>query len=295
MKQVKPFPERGRFLWAFVLNRWTLNRQRTRVLPADYVPIVSVVIPARNEAKNLPYVLPLIPHWIDEVILVDGHSHDGTAEVACQLLPEIRVIQQSGRGKGDALRSGFAAATGDIIVMLDADGSTDPGEIPAFISALLIGADFAKGSRFAQGGGTSDMPLYRKFGNMCFVLLVRLLFGGSYLDLCYGYNAFWADVLPALNLDSCGFEIETLMNVRALRAGLKVVEVPSFEDKRRYGSSSLRTVPDGWRVLKTIFQEWLKPQHRTLKALPPKTAPTQLVVPVPDTLPLTSTAEVDTQ
>ena len=226
MKQVGPFPERARFLWAFVFNRWAHNRQRTRMFPAGYVPIVSVVIPALNEAENLPHVLPLIPNWIDEVILVDGHSHDGTAEVACQLLPDIRIVQQSGRGKGNALRSGFNAATGDIIVMLDADGSTDPGEIPVFVNALLTGADFAKGSRFAQGGGTADMPLYRKFGNMCFVLLVRVLFGGSYSDLCYGYNAFWADVLPVLNLDSSGFEIETMMNVRALRARLCAMGQP---------------------------------------------------------------------
>jgi glycosyltransferase involved in cell wall biosynthesis len=255
---------------------------------------VSVVIPALNEAENLPHVLPLIPNWIDEVILVDGHSHDGTVEVARQLVPEINIVQQSGRGKGAALRSGFTAATGDIIVMLDADGSTDPGEIPVFISALLTGADFAKGSRFVQGGGTADMPLHRKFGNMCFVWLVRLLFGGSYSDLCYGYNAFWADVLPALNLDSDGFEIETLMNVRALQTKLKIVEVPSFEDKRRYGSSRLRTIPDGWRVLKTIFREWLASQRRATKVLPPKTAPALLITSASDATVLSSRVEAET-
>jgi glycosyltransferase involved in cell wall biosynthesis len=220
---------------------------------------VSVVIPALNEANNLPHVLPLIPPWVDEVVLVDGYSTDGTIETARQLWPGIRVVQQEGRGKGAALRSGFQVAKSDIIIMLDADGSTDPGEAPAFVSALLAGADFAKGSRFAQGGGTADMPWYRRWGNWCFVMIVRLLFGGSYSDLCYGYNAFWADVLPALNLDADGFEIETTMNVRALRAGLKVVEVPSFEDKRIYGEGRLKTIPDGWRVLRTIFREWLTP------------------------------------
>src|SRR6058998_2153306 len=87
---------------------------------------VSVVIPAMNEAENLPYVLPRIPAWVHEVILVDGNSTDGTVEVARQLWAGIRIVRQQGRGKGAALRSGFAAATGDIIVMLDADGSTDP-------------------------------------------------------------------------------------------------------------------------------------------------------------------------
>jgi hypothetical protein len=173
--------------------------------------------------------------------------------------------------------------------------STDPGEIPAFISALLNGARFAKGSRFAQGGGTADMPLYRKFGNMCFVLLVRSLFGGSFSDLCYGYNAFWADVLPALNLDGNGFEIETLMNIRALQAKLKIVEVPSFEDKRRYGSGRLRTIPDGWRVTKTIFQEWLKPQRQATQVLPAQTASASSVVSTSDSMALPSTVEAETR
>jgi len=263
MKQANIFPRRASFFWAFLLKRDGQAHKQVRLSPLIQEPTISVVIPALNEAENLPYVLPFLPPWIDEVLLVDGHSSDGTVEVARELLPSIRVVQQNGRGKGNALRSGFDEATGDIIVMLDADGSTDPGEIPAFVSALLSGADFAKGSRFAQGGGTADMPLYRQFGNWCFVMLVRILFGGSYSDLCYGYNAFWADVLPDLQLDGNGFEIETMMNVRALRAGLKVVEVPSYEDKRRYGSGRLQTFPDGWRVLKTILREWRVPHRRT--------------------------------
>lgn len=229
------------------------------------IPRISVVIPALNEEANLPYVLPDIPGWAHEIILVDGHSSDRTVEVARQLCPGIRVVMQEGRGKGAALRSGFNAAKGDIIVMLDADGSTDPDEIPVFVGALLSGADFAKGSRFLQGGGTADMPLYRKLGNWGFVLLVRLLFGGNYTDLCYGYNAFWKRALPLLDLDGNGFEIETMMNVRALRAGLRVMEVPSFEFKRVYGEGRLQTIPDGWRVLKTILKEVFAHRRRPMR------------------------------
>jgi glycosyltransferase involved in cell wall biosynthesis len=213
------------------------------------------VIPALNEADNLPFVFPHIPPEVDEVILVDGDSVDETLAVARSLRPDVRLVRQTARGKGAALRSGVAACVGDIIVLLDADGSTDPGEIPVFIGGLLAGADVVKGSRFLQGGGTADMPWHRRLGNWGLVRLVRLLFGSHYSDLCYGYVAFWADVGDALEFDADGFEIETLINIRALRAGLRVAEVPSFEYKRRYGRGHLRTIPDGWRVLKTILAE----------------------------------------
>jgi hypothetical protein len=219
-------------------------------------PTVSVVVPAMNEEPNLPFVLPKIGAWVDEVILVDGDSEDGTCDVARSLLPGIRVVQQRGRGKGAALRAGFDAAGGDIIVMLDADGSTDPNEIPLYVGALVAGAEFVKGTRFAQGAGTADMSLLRRLGNRGLVCAVRLLFGGRCSDLCYGYMAFWKRVVPRLELDVDGFEIETQMSVKALRLGLKVVEVPSFEYRRLHGKGNLRTMPDGWRVLKTIVREW---------------------------------------
>jgi glycosyltransferase involved in cell wall biosynthesis len=236
---------------------------------------VSVVIPALNEAENLPHVLPRIPGWVHEVLIVDGASTDGTSEVARRLRPEVRIIQQAGRGKGAALRTGFAHASGELVVMLDADGSMDPAEIPAYIGALLAGADMAKGSRFLQGGGTRDMPLYRKLGNNFFVLLVNTFFGARYTDLCYGYSAFWTHKLPELGLDCDGFEIETVLNVRSLRAGWRVTEVPSFEAARVYGTGRLRTIPDGWRVLRSIFRETV--QHYLRRPLAPLLDPASTV------------------
>ncbi len=218
-------------------------------------PHVSVVIPTHNEAQNLYYILPRIPSLVSEVVLVDGHSTDDTIEVAKRLLPVIRIIEQVGKGKGDAVRIGFAACTGDIIVMLDGDGSTDPKEIPRFVKALLKGNDFAKGSRFIEGGGSTDITPLRLLGNYALCKLVNLLFRRRFSDLCYGYNAFWWYCLDSIQLDCDGFEVETQMSLRMHKAHFKIVEVPSMEHPRMYGQSHLRTFRDGWRVLKTIMEE----------------------------------------
>jgi glycosyltransferase involved in cell wall biosynthesis len=221
-------------------------------------PQVSVIIPTLNEALNLPLVLAELPRDVHEVIIVDGLSTDGTPEVARLARPDAKVLLQTGRGKGDALRCGFEAATGDILVMLDADGSANPAEIPAFIQALLDGADFAKGTRFLEAGGSSDLTPLRRAGNLVLSGTVNALFRTSYSDLCYGYNAFWRHCLPSMNVDCTGFEIETLINIRVGRAGLDVREVPSFERDRIHGQSNLRTFRDGARVLRTILRERVK-------------------------------------
>ena len=231
-------------------------------------PQISVVIPARNEAENLHYVLPYIPPTVSEVILVDGDSTDETIEVAQQLLPAIQIIRQKCKGKGDALRVGFAASTGDIIVMIDADGSTDPSELTRFVDALLQGNDVAKGSRFIAGGGSHDITFLRSLGNYGLSQLVNMLFGTDYSDLCYGYNAFWNRCLDAIHLDCNGFEIETQINIRMHMAGLKIVEVPSIERPRIFGQSNLRTFRDGWRVLKMILKERVTLNRAEKKKVP---------------------------
>jgi glycosyltransferase involved in cell wall biosynthesis len=227
-------------------------------------PSVSVIIPTLNEAKNLRYVLPYIPTWVHEVIIVDGRSTDDTIDVALSMHPKVRIVEETRKGKGAALKAGFNAAEGEIIIMLDADGSMSPLEFSLYIGALLSGADYVKGSRFLQGGGTSDMTFIRMLGNWGLTTFVKLLFGGQYTDLCYGYNAFWARVLPALEVDADGFEVETLMNIRALRSGIKIIEIPSYESDRVFGESNLSAIRDGLRVLKTILKERMSPRKNNL-------------------------------
>lgn len=235
------------------------------------VPNVSVVIPTLNEARNLPYVFTRLPRDVYEVILVDGNSTDNTVEVACELYPEVKIVHQDGRGKGNALACGFAACTGDIIVMVDADGSADPAEISRFVAMLCAGADFVKGSRFSCGGGSADITRWRRFGNWGLNFLVNMLYGTRYSDLCYGYNAFWRHCLPHLRVENTpGFEVETLMNIRAAKANLVVHEVPSYEGHRVHGVSNLKATRDGLRVLRTVLGEYT---HRQRKQRPDRSVP----------------------
>ena len=231
-------------------------------------PRVSVIVPTKDEARNLEVLLPDMPD-VHEVVLVDAGSRDGTVDVARRNLSNLQVINQTRTGKGNALVCGMHAATGDIVVTLDADGSADPCEIPAFVDALVKGADFAKGSRYMTGGGSVDLTRLRSAGNWGLNVLSNLSLGTKFTDLCYGYNAFWKSIVPALNLPDPdlprpanggriwgdGFEIETLITVRAAQAGLAVTEVPSFELNRIHGESNLRTFADGQRVLRTIATE----------------------------------------
>ena len=219
------------------------------------MPRVSVVIPAKNEARNIAWVLQRMPAYVDEVIVVDGLSTDGTLEVAKMITPDVVVIHERRPGKGAAMRAGMDAARGDYIILIDADGSMDPVEIHRYVELLEAGYDMVTGSRNMPGGGSADITLLRQFGNARLRDLANLLFGTDFTELCYGFVALRRRSVPSLALDADGFEIETQLVTRAVRAGLRIAEVPSMEAPRRYGESNLNTFRDGWRVLMTILRE----------------------------------------
>jgi glycosyltransferase involved in cell wall biosynthesis len=213
---------------------------------------VSVVIPTLNEEDNIKRVFETLPKSVDEVVVVDGHSKDRTVQIAKKYGP---LILYDNRGKGSAIRKGVAAAKGDIIIMMDADCSNIPAEIELLIAGIKAGYDICMGSRFIQGGGTEDMPWYRMFGNKFFVLMVNILWGMEYSDLCYGYRSLRKGVMENLNLEENGFGIETEISIKAAKKRLKVLEVPSYEKIRAGGEAKLRTFRGGLSVLGRIIKE----------------------------------------
>lgn len=223
---------------------------------------ISVIIPTLNEFSNVRHVFPYIPEFIDEIVVIDGGSTDGTIEEILRFRKDAKIVIDRIPGKGAALKKGFETATGDLIVMMDADGSHDPKELPRLINPILNGYDISHGSRLLPGGGSDDFTAFRRFGNKVFITMVNKMYGANYTDLCYGYRAFKKEAIKKMHCESDGFEIETEQSIHMIKAGLKIKEIPSFEAKRKNGDSRLNSFRDGWRILTLIIGEYIKDIHK---------------------------------
>ena len=222
----------------------------------------------RNEASNLKWVLDRIPSQIHEIIVVDGNSTDATVRTALEHARSPKVLHQNSKGKGGALSLGFANATGDVVAIIDADGSMDPSELDSFV-AKFPDFDIVKGSRYLKNAGSDDLTFIRSIGNKTLTKIANAWFDQEWTDMAYGYAVFKNTVIHELALTNYdrlgsffghksygqGFEIETLMFVRAAKRKYKIIEVPSFEAQRISGSSNLRAIRDGFRVLITMIVE----------------------------------------
>lgn len=218
-------------------------------------PYVSIVIPTLNEEQNIGRLLrevkAMMKGYDFEIIVVDGHSKDGTVRLAKSM--GARIIYDE-LGKGSALKKGIMDAKGKVIIAMDADLSNRAKELRLLIAGIETGYDICMGSRFLTGGGSDDMPMIRKIGNGFFVWIVNMFYGSRYTDLCYGYRSFARNVAQKLDLKENGFGIEAEISIKAMKKKMKVLEVPSYEKKRESGDAKLMTVRDGWAILKTIMR-----------------------------------------
>jgi glycosyltransferase involved in cell wall biosynthesis len=216
---------------------------------------VSLIIPCLNEAPNLPFVLGGIPRIPDilEVLLVDGGSSDNSVSVAQMIRSDIRVIEQCGRGKGDAILTGAREARGEWIMVLDADGSHRPEEITSYIAKIKEGYDLVKGSRYLPEGGTRDNTWDRALLTKITYAVANFLWGTKFTDIGYGMFIVNRQKFLDLSLRARRLDLEYELMIRAVRGGWKILEIPSLEERRQYGRSHLSYVTDGWLILKTIL------------------------------------------
>jgi glycosyltransferase involved in cell wall biosynthesis len=223
--------------------------------PSPEGPSISLVIPALNEADGLIHLLPRVPRLVSELIVVDGGSTDGTVRIVREIRPDATVLRQSGKGKGDALKCGIAEARGEIIVTMDADGSMNPEDIPRFVASLLAGHDFVKGSRMLAGGGSADFTRLRRAGNSALTRVGNIIFGSSYTDITFGFNAYWRPTIMHLGELADGFEFEIQAALRAASVGMRTAEVATHEPARVGGVSKLNPLTDGLAILRIILCE----------------------------------------
>lgn len=210
---------------------------------------VTVVIPAKEEAETIGEIIDGAAVYADEMIVIDGHSKDGTAKIAEK--KGVRVVLDHGRGKGDAVRLGIENAAGDVIVFIDADGSHDPDDIPKLVRPIAEeGYDLVMGSRMVGGSdelhGTPDEAM-RLIGSTIITLVINWRFGKRLTDYQNGLRAIRASVARELPLRSNLPTIEQEMAILCLRRGHKVTEVGTHEYRRKAGYSKIHTFRTGFR------------------------------------------------
>lgn len=251
------------------LPQWYRQPDRPRRIPRPATgdaPKITVIVPTRNEAANLLPVLAGVHPFADELLVVDGHSTDGTRDIAAAC--GARVILDDGRGKGAAIRRGIQEATGDILVFVDADGSHDPADVPALVEPIIAGrADHVSGSRML--GGSDELhatiqQFVRLFGSQVITLTINYTLGVRLTDCQNGFRAIRRDVAAALDLCEDITTIEQEMIIKSVRSGYRMAEVATHEYVRANGESNFR-VQDVWlrylRSLVTYLFVWQPPQR----------------------------------
>lgn len=222
---------------------------------------VTLFIPVLNEIEGIQVIMPRVKReWVDEVVIVDGGSTDGSREYFEK--HGYKVISSRGRHVLDAWWTGFQASTGDVIIPFSPEGNSVPEVIPKLIEKMKDGFDVVVATRYGQGAKSEDDSFITSFGNWFFTGLINLLYGGKYTDALGMYKGFRRELIKTLELDKHQNEIfEILIAIRAAKKKIKVAEIPGDEPARIGGNISrahpglLGRIRGGFKILSAITKE----------------------------------------
>lgn len=216
----------------------------------------SIVVPARNEAETIGAVLIKVNQMTDDLIVIDGHSTDRTAEIAAEF--GARVVKDHGRGKGDAIRVALQEVAHPITVFIDADGSHDPNDIPGLVAPIAAGEeDLVMGSRML--GGSEELygsisEVIRLMGSLVITLTINYRFGMRLTDYQNGFRAIRTEVGNKIGLTSDITTIEQEMAMKCLQYGYRVSEIPTREYRRQGGASKINVMKVAHRYVYNLLR-----------------------------------------
>jgi glycosyltransferase involved in cell wall biosynthesis len=227
-------------------------------------PTTTLLLPTLNEIEAVRVVVPQIDRtWVDEILVVDGGSTDGTVEFLRGL--GLTVCSQEKRGYGHAMAYGLRRATGDVVVEFTPDGNSVPADIPRIVAKINEGYDLVIGSRYLEGARSDDDDWLTALGNRLFTTAVNVLFGARYTDVLVGFRAYRRERALELGLDAPGLSWPCQSSIRFARAGLRVTEIPANEPERIGGERKMRPFRTGWEIVKLIARDFagFRPQKGT--------------------------------
>ncbi len=218
-------------------------------------PRTTLLLPTLNEIEAIQVIVPQIrKEWVDETIVIDGGSTDGTVEFMRG--HGFTVLSQTGRGFGRGMREGMHAASGDIVIEFTPDGNSIPADIPRIIDKMNEGYDLIIGSRYLGGAKSDDDDWLTAKGNWLFTTVVNVLFWTRYTDVLVGFRAYRRQPALRLHMDAPGLSWPCQSSMRFARAGLRVGEIPASEPARIGGERKMRPFKTGMEITKLILRDF---------------------------------------